>query len=89
MILIAFLLCAVFDFLRGYFHEHSIGADLDAIVLGVRRARRAPFNGEPQVLTCAPTERTHALLKSFRNHEKKAASTSFLCATLPIKRAFR
>ena len=35
IILLAFILCAIFDFLWSYFHEHSIGAGLVAIVLGV------------------------------------------------------
>ena len=35
MILIAVIVCAVFDFLWGYFHQHSIGAGLVAVVLGV------------------------------------------------------
>jgi hypothetical protein len=35
IILLAFILCGVFDFLWGYFHEHKIGAGLVAIVLGV------------------------------------------------------
>ena len=35
MIFLAFVLCAVFDFLWSYFHEHSLRAGLVAVVLGV------------------------------------------------------
>jgi hypothetical protein len=35
IILLAFILCGVLDFLWGYFHEHSIGEGLVGVVLGV------------------------------------------------------
>jgi len=35
IILLTFLICGVFDFVWGYFHEHSILAGMVAIVLGL------------------------------------------------------
>jgi hypothetical protein len=35
LILLAVVLCAVFDFIWSYFHEHSIAAGLVAVVLGL------------------------------------------------------